>query len=297
MTPQPDPTAEDMADFVTPVAEMPAPPSPRQSKGLSFDFNGLIGRLQTEGFDSLSRPQQELLWHLKDNPDLEMSPEQMAMFVTDTDKRLREQASPKAQAEIAKASVDLEKSKLDVQQAQAKIAERNSVQAEFKIRKQNTLKTINEILNDSGYKSLVGPFDGTAGRVYDAAFDETLQAKRAKLDRLVNFDVLEMTKYLRPVSQDELKYLRTLVPSQTKHWEVYKQYLTEQRDILEATNKARVNPATNETLLDGEDASSPGQAAPAQTQQPAQQNIRKTPAGDLIKLPNGKYYPAQFYRP
>jgi hypothetical protein len=297
MTPQPDPTAEDMADFVTPVADMPPPPPQRQSKGLSFDFNGLIGRLQTEGFDSLSLPQKELLWHLKDNPDLEMSPEQMAMFVTDTDKRLREQASPKAQAEIAKASVDLQKSKLDVQQAQAKIAERNSVQGEFKIRKQNTLKTINEILNDPGYKSLVGPFDGTAGRVYDAAFDETLQAKRAKLDRLVNFDVLEMTKYLRPVSQDELKYLRTLVPSQTKHWEVYKQYLTEQRDILEATNKARVNPATNETLLDGEDASSPGQAAPAQPQQPAPQNIRKTPAGDLIQLPNGKYYPAQFYRP
>jgi hypothetical protein len=106
-----------------------------------------------------------------------------------------------------------------------------------------------------------------------------------------------MTKYLRPVSQDELKYLRTLVPSQTRHWEVYKQYLTEQRDILEATNKARVNPATNETLLDGEDASSPSQAAPAQPQQPATQNIRKTPAGDLIQLPNGKYYPAQFYRP
>lgn len=297
MTPQPDPTAEDMADFVTPVADMPAPPPQRQSKGLSFDFNGLIGRLQTEGFDSLSLPQKELLWHLKDNPDLEMSPEQMAMFVTDTDKRLREQASPKAQAEIAKASVDLEKSKLDVQQAQAKIAERNSVQAEFKIRKQNTLKTINEILNDSGYKSLVGPIDGTAGRVYDAAFDETLQAKRAKLDRLVNFDVLEMTKYLRPVSQDELKYLRTLVPSQTRHWEVYKQYLTEQRDILEATNKARVNPATNETLLVGEDDPSPSQSATAQPQQPATQNIRKTPAGDLIQLPNGKYYPAQFYRP
>ena len=297
MATQPNPTAEDMADFVTPVADMPPPPPQRQSKGLSFDFNGLIGRLQTEGFDSLSLPQKELLWHLKDNPDLEMSPEQMAMFVTETDKRLREQASPKAQAEIAKASVDLEKSKLDVQQAQAKIAERNSVQAEFKIRKQNTLKTINEILNDPGYKSLVGPIDGTAGRVYDAAFDETLQAKRAKLDRLVNFDVLEMTKYLRPVSQDELKYLRTLVPSQTRHWEVYKQYLTEQRDILEATNKARVNPATNETLLVGEDDPSPSQSAPAQPQQPATQNIRKTPAGDLIQLPNGKYYPAQFYRP
>jgi hypothetical protein len=292
MATQPNPTAEDMADFVTPVAEIPAPPPQRQSKGLSFDFNGLIGRLQTEGFDSLSRPQQELLWHLKDNPDLQMSPEQMAMFVTETDKRLREQASPKAQAEIAKASVDLEKSKLDVQQAQAKIAERNSVQAEFKIRKQNTLKTINEILNDPGYKSLVGPFDGTAGRVYDAAFDETLQAKRAKLDRLVNFDVLEMTKYLRPVSQDELKYLRTLVPSQTRHWEVYKQYLTEQRDILEATNKARVNPATNETLLDGEDASSPSQAAPqaaqAQPQQPATRVIR---GQTFVQQPNGNWIP------
>jgi hypothetical protein len=107
MTPQPNPTAEDMADFVTPIAEIPAPPPQRQSKGLSFDFNGLIGRLQTEGFDSLSRPQQELLYHLKDNPDLEMSPEQMAMFVTDTDKRLREQASPEAQARLANTQLDV----------------------------------------------------------------------------------------------------------------------------------------------------------------------------------------------
>jgi hypothetical protein len=295
------PTDEDLAAFTRPVAEMDmsqqaAPVAqPRAAKGLSFDWSVMNAQTQEE-YDAKPPAIRQLIHEIQTQGILP-SQEAAATRVMEIQKMLDEQASPKAQAEIAKASVDLEKSKLDVQQAQAKIAERNSVQAEFKIRKQNTLKTINEILNDPGYKSLVGPFDGTAGRVYDAAFDETLQAKRAKLDRLVNFDVLEMTKYLRPVSQDELKYLRTLVPSQTRHWEVYKQYLTEQRDILEATNKARVNPATNETLLDGEDASSPGQAAPAQPQQPAPQNIRKTPAGDLIQLPNGKYYPAQFYRP
>jgi hypothetical protein len=123
MTPQPNPTAEDMADFVTPVAEIPAPPPQRQSKGLSFDFNGLIGRLQTEGFDSLSRPQQELLYYLKDNPDLQMSPEQMAMFVTETDKRLREQSSPQAQAKAEKAQLDIQKAELDLKKTQADIAQ------------------------------------------------------------------------------------------------------------------------------------------------------------------------------
>jgi hypothetical protein len=151
----------------------------------------------------------------------------------------------------------------------AKIAERQAVQNDFKIRRQAILKNIDDILNDPDYANLVGPIDGTVGGMYDAAFNQEMQAKRARLDRLINIDVLDMTKYLRPISQDELKYLRTLVPSQKQHWEVYKQYLSEKRDMLKAADKAVVNPATNQALPSEDDAaasgspSAPTSAAPA----------------------------------
>lgn len=142
----------------------------------------------------------------------------------------------------------------------AKVAEREAVQNDFKIRRQNTIKNIEEILADPDYSNLVGPIDGTVGRAYDAAFNQKMQAKRAKLDRLINVDVLDMTKYLRPISQDELKYLRSLVPGQTQHWEVYKQYLGEKLGMLKAADRALVNPATNQALPNDASSSSPQQA-------------------------------------
>lgn len=172
----------------------------------------------------------------------------------------------------------------------SKIAEREAVQNDFKIRRQATLKNIEEVLEDEDYASLVGPFDGTVGGMYDAAFNPKMQAKRAKLDRLINIDVLDMTKYLRPISQDELKYLRTLVPGSRQHWEVYKQYLSEKRDMLKAADKAVVNPATNQALPSESDdttggsapaASTGGQAAPQQTKKVGNQTWVRTPDGWL----------------
>jgi len=292
MTPQPDPTAEDMADLVTPVADMPPPPPQRQSKGLSFDFNGLIGRLQTEGFDSLSLPQKELLWHLKDNPDLEMSPEQMAMFVTDTDKRLREQASPKAQAEASAAQLSARKTQLDIGKLEQETIAKAKEQAELNTRKQLVLEKINKYTNPQApnftdISPLVGKFDGTAGAMLDAGgVNDQRAAQRAELERLVNNDVLELTKFLKPVSQDELKFLKGMSPRLHQNDTIWKEYLLDAKSRIEGMGGSTSAPQT-----------AAPQAAPAQPQQPAQQNIRKTPAGDLIQLPNGKYYPAQFYRP
>jgi hypothetical protein len=174
-----------------------------------------------------------------------------------------------------------------LEERRAKLQERKSVQADFKIRRDNTIKNIEEILNDNSYASLVGPIDGTIGGVYDAAFNEKAQAKRAKLDRLVNFDVLDMTKYLRPISQDELKYLRTLVPGQTQNWEVYKQYLGEKLEMLKATDKAAFNPATSLPLA-ADDA--PATAQPAASAPSAAQgrNTFTTPDGYTYRrMPDG----------
>jgi hypothetical protein len=110
-------TAEDMVDFAPPVEEMqmePLPPTstetpvqPRQSQGLSFNFDGLVQRLQTDGFESLSPAEQELLYFRKANRDLAMSPEEMAKFVLSHEEKLRASSSPEAQLDMAKKQADL----------------------------------------------------------------------------------------------------------------------------------------------------------------------------------------------
>lgn len=203
--------------------------------------------------------------------------QQAESFYKMQDERQKLAEDPVKQAQLAERS--------------AKVVERQAVQNDFKIRRQNTIKNIEEILKDPDYSSLVGPVDGTLGRAYDAAFNQKMQAKRAKLDRLINIDVLDMTKYLRPISQDELKYLRSLVPGQTQHWEVYQQYLGEKLDMLKQADRAVVNPATNQPLPseDGQPAPQPQQNVYQQSQQnPASQLRSQLESSDTIKLPNGR---------
>lgn len=283
MTPQPDPTAEDMADFVTPVAEMPPPPPQRQSKGLSFDFNGLIGRLQTEGFDSLSLPQKELLWHLKDNPDLEMSPEQMAMFVTETDKRLREQASPKAQADAQAAQFGLQKTKLDIEKLEKEKIAAAKDSAEVSTRKQLIFDKIDKYTNPKNpqytpLNSLVGKWDGTAGALLDASgVNDKRAAQRAELDRLVSSDILELTKFLKPIAGTDLDFLRSMVPKIHQNDTIWTDYLRDSKKVLEAMTST---PAASPT--------SAPQPAPAQPQQPATRVIR---GQTFVQQPNGNWLP------
>ena len=285
MTPQPDPTAEDMADFATPVADMPLPPPQRQSKGLSFDFNGLIGRLQTEGFDSLSLPQKELLWHLKDNPDLEMSPEQMAMFVTDTDKRLREQASPKAQADAQAAQFGLQKTKLDIEKLEKEKIAAAKDSAEVSTRKQLIFDKIDKYTNPENpqftpLNSLVGKWDGTAGALLDASgVNDKRAAQRAELDRLVSSDILELTKFLKPIAGTDLDFLRSMVPKIHQNDTIWTDYLKDSKKVLEAMTST---PSASQTS-----APTP-QAAPAQPQQPATRIIR---GQTFVQQPNGNWLP------
>jgi hypothetical protein len=109
------PTNEEMVNFTSPVAEMmaePPPLPPRQPKGLSFDFDGLIGKLQADGFDSLTPAQQELLWTMKEG--VQYSPAEMASFVQNYNTKLAEKSSPKAQAELSIAQDTLAKTKPSV---------------------------------------------------------------------------------------------------------------------------------------------------------------------------------------
>jgi len=283
MTPQPDPTAEDMADFATPVADMPPPPPQRQSKGLSFDFNGLIGRLQTEGFDSLSRPQKELLWHLKDNPDLEMSPEQMAMFVTETDKRLREQATPKAQAEAQAAQFGLQKTKLDIEKLEKEKIAAAKDSAEVSTRKQLIFDKIDKYTNPKNpqytpLNALVGKWDGTAGALLDASgVNDKRAAQRAELDRLVSSDILELTKFLKPIAGTDLEFLRSMVPKIHQNDTIWTDYLTDSKKVLDAMTAAPQSAAAQP------------QAAPQSAPQSAAASVKMIGNRKFVLQPNGKY--------
>lgn len=108
------PTNEDVVNFTDAVPEMmsePPPLPPRQPKGLSFDFDGLIGKLQADGFDSLTPAQQELLWTMKEG--VQYSPEEMASFVQNFNTQLAEKSSPKAQAELSIAQDTLAKNEAE----------------------------------------------------------------------------------------------------------------------------------------------------------------------------------------
>jgi len=297
MTPQPDPTAEDMADFVTPVAEMPPPPPQRQSKGLSFDFNGLTARLQTEGFESLSRPQQELLYHLKDNPDLQMSPEQMAMFVTETDKRLREQSTPKAQAESQAAQFGLQKTKLDIEKLEKEKIQAAKDTAEVSARKQLIFEKIDKYTNDKNpeftpLNSLVGKWDGTAGALLDAGgVNDKRAAQRAELDRLVSSDILELTKFLKPIAGTDLEFLRSMVPKTHQNETIWTDYLKDSKKVLEAMTAAPSQAPAQPAAQPNSAAAfqqAPPQAAPAQPAAPQSRVIR---GQRFVQLPNGNWIP------
>lgn len=107
-----NPTQEDLENFQTPIAELPVempgdmPVPEKPSKGMSFNFNGLIQQLEQNGFDSLSEAQKHLLWNIKQGNNY--SPHEMALFVQDFNKQQRQQSTPKAQAELQRVQAQTE---------------------------------------------------------------------------------------------------------------------------------------------------------------------------------------------
>jgi hypothetical protein len=274
----------DLASFAQnyniPEAAAAAASAQKASKGMSFDFNALTGRLQSQGFDALDPASKELLWQMKEG--VQYTPQSAAEFVQKFYDEQRKQSTPQAQADMRAAQLSAQKSELEKTKLEQETIAKAKEQAELNTRKQLVLEKINKYTNPQApnftdISPLVGKFDGTAGAMLDASgANDQRAAQRAELERLVNNDVLELTKFLKPVSQDELKFLKSMSPRLHQNDTIWKEYLLDAKSRIEGIGNPTATPQ-----------GSP-QPAPAQPQQPTTRVIGKT---TFVLQPNGKYLP------
>ena len=281
-----DPTLPTEEDFRSFSDTQPAPvsqaPPPKPSAGLDFDFDAFRAKAEQVGYAGLSQPERALIDQLA--AGVAPSRENMAKTIMQEQARIREQSTPQAQAQAQSAKLSAEKTLLEKAKLEQEQIAKAKEQAELSARKSIVLSKIEKYTNPAaaGYvdiADLVGKWDGTAGAVLDAGgANDQRSAQRAELERLVNTDVLELTKFLKPVSQDELKFLKSMTPRLHQNDTIWKEYL------LDA--KSRLQPEPQATP----------QAAPDLTQgvisQPKQlPPVRISPGGQkLILNPDGRTY-------
>ena len=253
------------------------PPPAKASKGNSFDFSSIVVQ-SDEDFARLPESQKQLLRNMKQG--IQYTPQAAAEFIETFNTRVMEQSTPKAQAEASAAQLSARKTQLDIGKLEQETIAKAKEQAELNTRKQLVLEKINKYTNPeapnyTNISPLVGKFDGTAGAILDASgVDDQRAAQRAELERLVNNDVLELTKFLKPVSQDELKFLKGMSPRLHQNDTIWREYLLDAKSRIEG-----MGASAQQTTP---------QAAPAQPQQPATRIIR---GQTFVQQPNGNWLP------
>ena len=266
------------------IAGAVPPPPPKPSKGNSFDFSSIVVQ-SDEDFARLPESQKQLLRNMKQG--IQYTPQAAAEFVESFNTRIAEQTSPKAQAEASAAQLSARKTQLDIGKLEQETIAKAKEQAELNTRKQLVLDKINKYTNPEApnftdISPLVGKFDGTAGAMLDAGgANDQRAAQRAELERLVNNDVLELTKFLKPVSQDELKFLKSMSPRLHQNDTIWREYLLDAKSRIEGMGGSAPAPQT------APQTAAP-QAAPAQPQQPATRVIR---GQTFVQQPNGNWIP------
>lgn len=138
---------------------------------------------------------------------------------------------------------------------------------------------------------LVGKWDGSAGAMIDSGgWNDAKAAQRAELERLVNNDVLELTKFLKPVSQDELKFLKSMTPRLHQNDTIWKDYLLDAKTRIEGAGQPAPSQSPAQPAAQPNSAfqQAPPQAAPAQPAAPQSRVIR---GQRFVQLPNGNWIP------
>lgn len=272
----------------------PTPPAVSPAKGNSFDFSGIVVQSQ-EDFDRLPPAQQQLLRNMKQG--VQYTPAAAAQFVEQFNTKLSEQNTPKAQAESQAAQFGLQKTKLDIEKLEKEKIQAAKDSAEVSARKQLIFEKIDKYTNDKNpeftpLNSLVGKWDGTAGAILDAGgVNDKRAAQRAELDRLVSSDILELTKFLKPIAGTDLEFLRSMVPKTHQNETIWTDYLKDSKKVLEAMTAAPSQAPAQPAAQPNSAAAfqqAPPQAAPAQPAAPQSRVIR---GQRFVQLPNGNWIP------
>ena len=279
---------EDLVNFQSPVEDMPAemPVPEKPSKGMSFDFSVIDVQTQDE-YEALPPVLKQLRHEIVAYGKLP-SPEQAAAMVDRIKTEFDAVNSPKAQAQTQAAKLSAEKTKLDIEKLEKEKIAAAKDSAEVATRKQLIFDKIDKYTNPENPKytplnALVGKWDGTAGALLDASgVNDKRAAQRAELDRLVSSDILELTKFLKPIAGTDLEFLRSMVPKIHQNDTIWTDYLTDSKKVLEVMTAA---PAATQQAPAPQAAP---QAAPAQPQQPA---TRVIGGRTFIQQPNGNWIP------
>jgi hypothetical protein len=264
------PTQDDLQRFQSPqpefIAEQPTLP-PRQPEGLSFDW-GMLAYQSREEFDSKPEPLKRLIldMHPTQGLGIQYSQEQAAKKLLEYQEQLRASSTPEAQLAIAKKQADLATATAE---AQAKAAEAAAVRTRIT----SVLETMNKL--EPELDNLVGPL-APAAQMKDKWVNPETFAKRFDLANTTKNEVLEAAKYVKPLSNDERKFLEDMFPKIDDPAPVWRSYFERSRRMLSAGL--------------GDSAPAP-QATPQATPPPAQRII----GGQMFELnpQTGKYVPAR----
>lgn len=220
------------------------------------------------------------LWGAKWETGVNMTPSdaaQSALKIRDDQRKREIESREKADDPVRQATLEAQ---------QLKVEEAKRVQSEYAQRRQNALKTIEEVLADEKeYADVVGPWDGSVGGVIDSlGVNEGRQVKRAKLSRLLFGDILELTKFLRPTTEKDIQLAQQNVPGRFQNWPVFKDYLNEKRSVLLANETALVNPVSNLPIGAKAPSSQESNVYQQAQQNPAQQLKQSLESGDSVNI-------------
>ena len=262
---------EDLVNFQSPVEDMPAgmPVPEKPSKGMSFDFSVIDVQTQDE-YEALPPVLKQLRHEIVAYGKLP-SPEQAAAMVDKIQTRFDAINSPEARARAQKAALDLKA-------AEAEARTKANESAAGRARITSVLDTINKL--EPNIDNLVGPL-APAAQLKDKWINPDIYAQRFDLANTTKNDVLEAAKYVKPLSNDERKFLEDMFPKIDDPAPVWKNYFDRTRRMLGAglgdSAPAAVNPQVN-----------PSQNQPAA---PAAERIIRGQRW-ILNPQTGKYYVA-----
>ena len=232
-----EPTPEDLAAFQAPMDGMVTTPDipAKAPSGVGFDWSVLNVQTQEE-YDAKPPEIQHPIHRIKALGVLP-SQEWAANRLIQIQKEISSRNSPEARARAEKAALDL-------QTAEAEARTKANESAAGRARITSVLDTINRL--EPNIDNLVGPL-APAAQMKDKWINPDIYAQRFDLANTTKNDVLEAAKYVKPLSNDERKFLEDMFPKIDDPAPVWKNYFERTRRMLGAGlgAAAPVNPQVN----------------------------------------------------